>query len=73
MHEQYHQIQLWVEGFVFKIGENGDLTIYPVGVKKVIKAWSPNSAGRLVPTRTAKDNEAFLIEGPICFSKGPRV
>lgn len=67
---------LKIEGYKnflrFKIRENGDLMIYPVGVKKVIKTWRPNSTGRLVPNKTAKENEAFLIEGPICFSKAPK-
>lgn len=64
---------LKIEGYKnflrFKIRENGDLTIYPVGVKKVIKRWRPNSTGRLVPHKKRKENDAFLIEGPICFSK----
>jgi hypothetical protein len=64
---------LKIEGYKnflrFKIEKNGDLRIYPVGVKKVVKSWRADQTGRLVPSKTAKDNEAFLIEGPICFSK----
>ena len=66
---------LKIEGYKnflrFKIRKNGDLEIYPVGVKKVIKNWQPNATGRLVPNEASPENEAFLIEGPICFSKPP--
>jgi hypothetical protein len=58
----------------FKIKENGDLTIYPVGVKKVFKDWPDPTklrGKRIVPNNPSKDNEAFLIEGPICYVKRP--
>jgi hypothetical protein len=58
----------------FKINENGDLTIFPIGVKKVFKNWPDPTklrGKRIVPNKPEKDNEAFLIEGPICYVKLP--
>lgn len=58
----------------FKIKENGDLTIYPVGVKEVIKDWPDPTklrGKRIKPNNPKKENEAFLIEGPICYVKRP--
>jgi len=55
----------------FKIEENGDLVIYPVGVKKVFKDWPDPlpEKGRIEPNRKAPENEPFLIEAPIRYSK----
>ena len=54
------------------IEENGDLVIYPIGVKKVIKRWKKGSAAsgenELVPAAVAEDNKPFLIESPIRFA-----
>lgn len=54
-----------------KIEENGELVIYPVGVKKVFKQW-PNplpDRGRIEPENRKPENEPFLIEEPIRYKK----
>ena len=56
----------------FKVERNGDLVIYPVGVKKVIKKWKPGPRGGrgIVPDGEIKEeNKPFLIEEPIRFVK----
>lgn len=62
----------------FKIdGVGGKLTIYPIGVKEVIKDWpdppdptKPNQK-RIKPKSTGPSNKPFLIEGPIYYVKPP--
>lgn len=54
-----------------KIEEDGTLVIYPIGVKKVFKEW-PNplpEKGRIEPSSKRVENEPFLIEPPIRYSK----
>jgi hypothetical protein len=55
----------------FKIEPNGDLLIYPVGVKKVIKKWRDGSKGErpVMPVEVKEENKPFLIEGPIRYVK----
>lgn len=53
----------------FKIDKDGDLTIYPVGVKKVIRSWPTAHDGRITPSSITDDNRPFLIEEPICVAK----
>ena len=58
----------------FKIDEtSGDLTIYPVGVERVIRSWKDGDKRKgeptLVPDPLKPENEAFLIEDPIVFVK----
>lgn len=43
----------------FKIGRDGDLRIYPVGVKKVIKTWRPNSTGLSGSHQHSKRKRSF--------------
>lgn len=56
-----------------KIEDNGELVIFPVGVKKVIKWWKRGNRSRgdaeWIPLLVRPDNAPFLIEGPISFSK----
>lgn len=51
----------------FKIERDGDLVIYPIGVKKVMKHWPDDlkPGVRATPTKLTNDNLPFLIEGPI--------
>lgn len=58
----------------FKIDEtSGELTIYPVGVERVVKSWKDGDKKKgeptLVPDPLKPENEAFLIEEPIVFVK----
>ncbi len=58
----------------FKIdADSGNLTIYPVGVEKVVKDWKAGDKKKgepdLVPIAMEPDNSAFLIEEPIVFEK----
>lgn len=55
----------------FKIEPNGDLAIYPVGVKKVFKKWRDGNKDErpIMPEKVEDDNKAFLIEGPIRYVK----
>lgn len=62
----------------FKINETtGDLTIFPVGVERVVKKhdWVPgdtkNGEPALIPNSLSLENKAFLIEEPIVFVKPP--
>lgn len=55
----------------FKIADNGDLTIFPVGVRKAQKQWvaGDKSGPELIPENEGPDNKPFLIEDPIVFEK----
>jgi hypothetical protein len=56
----------------FKIEKNGDLLMYPVGVKKVIKKWRDGNRDErcsIMPEKIEDENKAFLIEGPIRYVK----
>ncbi len=55
-----------------RIAVNGDLTIYPVGVERVISQWEPyksRSVPHIVPIQPAKETKPFLIEKPIKYKK----
>lgn len=52
----------------FKIDETGDLVIYPVGIRKVIKSWSISYKDRILPNLLVPENQPFLIEDPIRYS-----
>ena len=59
----------------FKIDEtSGDLTIFPVGVQRVVTSWKAGDKKKdepdIIPANIKPDNEAFLIEEPIVFVKG---
>ena len=59
----------------FKIDEtNGDLTIFPIGVERVVTNWKDGDKKRgepaIIPANLRPENEAFLIEEPIVFVKG---
>lgn len=56
----------------FKIEASGDLVIYPVGVKKVVRKWRDGKKGerKIMPASAmSEDNKAKLIEPPIRFVK----
>lgn len=54
----------------FKIEENGDLVVFPIGVRKVAKKWKENSDlqkdSKIVPG-DSRATEPELIEKPIVF------
>jgi len=56
-----------------KIEENGDLVVFPIGVKKVIKSWKKGDRTQnepeLVPSAIRDENIPILIEKPIRFVK----
>lgn len=55
-----------------KIGENGDLTIYPIGVQRITSKWEAyksSSSPRIVPTDPDNGTAPFLIEKPIEYAK----
>ncbi|WP_281321952.1 metallophosphoesterase [Flavobacterium aestivum] len=47
------------------IDNNGDLTIYPVGIKRVVTKWTQNETERNITFTSDNDPEYFLIEPPI--------
>jgi len=54
------------------IAENGDLTIYPIGVERITSKWKPydsRSVPRIVPSQSNTKEKPFLIEKPIKFKK----
>lgn len=57
----------------FKIEENGDLLIFPIGVRRVTKKWKENPPSiepRIVPeVEPDEKDKPFLIEDPIRFRK----
>jgi len=57
----------------FKIDAKGDLTIYPVGVDRVVTNWREGDKKKgeagLEPTQMESSNKPFLIEGPVKFCK----
>ncbi|HEV8591572.1 MAG TPA: hypothetical protein VGQ55_05670, partial [Pyrinomonadaceae bacterium] len=58
----------------FKIDEkSGELTIYPIGVERVVRNWKAGDKSKdepsLVPVNVKSENKAFLIEEPVVFVK----
>lgn len=51
--------------------KSGNLTIYPIGVERVVKSWKKGIKGepKLVPDNLRPENKPFLIEEPIVFVK----
>ncbi len=52
----------------FKIEENGDLLIFPMGVRRVVKNWQENTGAgepRITPVKLSEENKPFLIEAPV--------
>jgi len=59
----------------FKIdADSGNLTIYPVGVDRVVKKWKPGDVKsgepELIPDEMKPENRPFLIEAPITLEIG---
>lgn len=55
-----------------KITENGDLTVYPIGVRKVARKWKDNSELKHAPRIVSDDSRATepeLIENPVVIKK----
>jgi hypothetical protein len=52
----------------FKIEENGDLLIFPLGVRRAVRKWQENTGAgepRVTPVNLSEENKPFLIEAPI--------
>lgn len=62
-------IQDWKNFLRLHINSNGDLTIYPIGIRRVPRKWKPRTSGigpELVPDpEDSEATEAELIEPPI--------
>ncbi len=62
-------VQDWKNFLRLHINENGDLTIYPIGIRRVPRKWKPHTSGtgpELVPDpEDSKATEPELIEAPI--------
>ena len=54
-----------------KIDANGDLTIYPIGIRRVMRRWEEQEKGdaRFVPAEDAQVCGPELIEPPIVISR----
>ena len=52
---------------------SGDLTIFPIGVERVVRRWKNGDKSKgepvLIPDDPRTENEARLIEGPVLFAK----
>ncbi|WP_420715156.1 metallophosphoesterase [Corallococcus sp. BB11-1] len=58
----------WKNFLRMRIGKDGALTIYPVGLERVPRKWKPTGAGPQAPAFDPDDpkaTEPFLIEPPI--------
>ncbi|WP_343695178.1 hypothetical protein [Flavobacterium sp.] len=51
------------------INSDGDLTIYPVGIKKVVSQWKQDETGEDIKFTSEDSPEVFLIEPPIIIKK----
>jgi hypothetical protein len=51
------------------INSNGDLTIYPVGIKKIITQWNQNETEEDIKFSSDEAPDFFLIEPPITIKK----
>ena len=72
------QIEDWKSFLRLHIDENGTLTIYPLGIRRVPRRWRPAAdpggldTSALVPDDPAGSPPA-LIEGPIPVSRRKRI
>jgi hypothetical protein len=65
-------IQDWKNFLGLHIDKSGDLTIYPIGIKRVPRRWEPRGEGETGPELVSKDRRATapeLIEPPIVMKK----
>jgi hypothetical protein len=65
-------IQDWENFLQIHIDKNGDLIIYPIGIKRVARRWEPRGKGETGPERVPVDSRATepeLIEPPIVMKK----
>jgi Calcineurin-like phosphoesterase len=65
-------IQDWKNFLRLHIDNTGNLTIYPIGIKRVPRRWEPHGAGETGPELISKDRRATgpaLIEPPIVMEK----
>ena len=64
-------VEDWKNFLRLQIDENGNLTIYPIGIKRVPRKWKPRETGtgpELVPD-DSKATEPQLIEPPIFMKR----
>jgi hypothetical protein len=64
----------WKHFLRLKIDAQGDLTIYPIGIRRVPRRWRPRPVGATGPERVPDDPQATdpeLIEPPIRVTRGP--
>jgi hypothetical protein len=62
----------WKNFLRLHIDKTGDLTIYPIGIKRVPRRWEPRGADETGPELVSKDRRATkpaLIEPPIVMKK----
>lgn len=55
-----------------RIDKNGDLTIFPVGIRRVTKGWTPydsRKTPRIEPEEQSSQEKPFLIEEPFGYGK----
>jgi hypothetical protein len=65
-------IQDWKSFLRLHIDQHGNLTIYPIGIKRVPRRWEPRREGETGPELVSKDRRATapeLIEPPIVLKK----
>lgn len=58
-------IEDWKNFLRMKIDANGDLTIYPVGIRRVPRKWKAGAAGSKLVPDDPQASQPELIEGPI--------
>jgi hypothetical protein len=64
----------WKNFLRMKIDAQGNLTIFPIGIRRVPRTWKPRHAGTQGPERVPDDRKATapeLIEGPIELRRSP--
>jgi hypothetical protein len=64
----------WKNFLRMKIDAHGNLTIFPIGIRRVPRSWKPRPAGAQGPERVPDDRNATapeLIEGPIALKRSP--
>jgi hypothetical protein len=65
-------IQDWKNSLRLHIDTNGDLTIYPIGIRRVPRRWKERGQGETGPELVSDDPQATepeLIEPPIVMKK----
>ena len=55
----------WKHFLRLHIAENGDLTIYPIGIQRVPRRWEPGEAGPEFVSHPSEPVDPVLLEAPI--------